>query len=81
MEPYIIMCRSLTYAQKSAKLAQKAGFYASVIKAPPNVSDEGCSYGIKVRRVDVDKILDLLKTGGISTGRVIALDGGRGGLT
>ena len=37
---YLIMCRSLTSAQKSAALLERKGISASVIKAPQGLSDE-----------------------------------------
>ncbi len=75
MEPYIIMCRSLTYAQKASKIANRAGFYASVAKAPALAGNQGCSYGIKVRSRDLDEITALLQSAGISVGKIFTADG------
>ena len=34
MTQYLLMCRSLTYAQKSVKLLERSGITAAVVKAP-----------------------------------------------
>ena len=42
----IILCRSLTQAQRAARLLERAGIFASVTKAPQNASTRGCTYGV-----------------------------------
>lgn len=42
------MCRSLTQAQKSAKLLEKKGITASVVKAPQGLSNHGCAYAVSL---------------------------------
>lgn len=34
----LIMCRSLTYAQRSSQVLERAGITATVLKAPQSVS-------------------------------------------
>ena len=41
MTQYLIMCRSLTKAQSSARLLESAGITASVVKAPQELSGAG----------------------------------------
>ena len=45
---YLIICRSLTYAQRSAKALERAGITATVLKTPQNIAAEGCGYSVKV---------------------------------
>ena len=45
---YILMCRSLTTAQKAQRLLQKKGVYAVVTKAPQAANPHGCTYGVRV---------------------------------
>lgn len=40
----LIMCRSLTYAQRSSQVLERAGITATVLKAPQSVSKTGCTY-------------------------------------
>ena len=44
----ILLCRSLTTAQKAARILQKSGIYAVVTKAPQSANPGGCTYGVKI---------------------------------
>lgn len=44
----LIMCRSLTYAQRSSQVLERAGITATVLKAPQSVSKTGCTYCVKL---------------------------------
>lgn len=69
MTQYLIMCRSLTYAQKASKLLERSGFTVTVVKAPQTLSLSGCAYAVTVR----GKIYDakqLLKKYEIPFGKV-----------
>lgn len=44
----LIMCRSLTYAQRSSQVLEHAGITATVLKAPQSVSKTGCTYCVKL---------------------------------
>ena len=74
MENYIIMCRSITYAQRGQRLLERSGISAYINKAPQNVSLEGCSYGIRIMRKNLFKALEILHKGGVKTGRVFKLE-------
>ena len=74
MQHYIIMCRSLTYAQRASRALERASIFASTTKAPQELTKEGCNYGVKVRARDLDRSLDLIKNIGLPTGRIIGLD-------
>ena len=50
MKQYLIMCRSLTNAQKSVKLLERSGIFGSVVKAPGELSGKGCGYAVSLRR-------------------------------
>ena len=43
----LILCRSLTYAQRSSRVLERAGITAVVRKAPLSVSKTGCTYCVK----------------------------------
>ena len=47
---YLIMCRSLTNAQRSAAILERKGISASVIKAPQGISTSGCGYALSLYR-------------------------------
>ena len=71
---YIIMCRSMTYAQRAAKALQNAGVFASVTKAPQRANPGGCTYGVKIGERNLARARAVLKQAGVPTGKVFALD-------
>lgn len=44
----ILMCRSLTAAQRAAHTLLNNGIFASVTKAPQSANPGGCTYGVKI---------------------------------
>ena len=49
MLQYLIMCRSLTYAQRASAALERAGISAPIARAPQELTTEGCGYSVKVR--------------------------------
>lgn len=45
---YLIMCKSLTNAQRSSLLLERKGISATVIKAPQGLSTRGCAYALSL---------------------------------
>lgn len=48
MSFYFIPCRSLTYAQRTAKVLERAGITAYTARTPKTIAREGCGYGVKI---------------------------------
>ena len=74
MQYTIIMLRSLTYAQRAARALERMGFFVSVTKAPQELAQTGCHYGVKVRAANLDDALAMLERSGFQPGRIIGLD-------
>ena len=73
MTQYLLMCRSLTYAQKSVKLLERSGITAAVVKAPQGLSS---SYAVSLYR-NFDAALGLLRSSGLISGKIFSrADGG-----
>ena len=47
---YLIMCRSLTNAQRAALLLERRGISAVVVKAPQSLRQNGCGYALSLYR-------------------------------
>ncbi len=62
---YILMCRSLTTAQKAAHTLQRAGIYAVVTKAPQSANPGGCTYGVKIAERNMTSAMRELSAAGI----------------
>lgn len=71
---FIIMCRSLTYAQRASRLLDSSGIYAGLTKAPQGVTPEGCTFGVKVQEKHVRKALAIIRSSGIKVGRVFTVN-------
>ncbi len=72
MVHYIIICRSLTYAQRTAKALERVGITAIVMRPPEDIAT-GCAYGVKLRENRLSAALRVLKDAGLSHGKVYML--------
>ena len=62
---YLIVCRSLTYAQRTAAVLERAGITARILRAPRSIAGEGCSYAVKVSERRLAESLVLLNRAGL----------------
>ena len=69
----LIMCRALTYAQRSSQVLERAGITATVLKAPQSVSKTGCTYCVKLYDSRLVRALALLDRAAIRRGKVYRL--------
>lgn len=58
---YLIICRSLTYAQRTAATLERAGISAHIMRAPRVISESGCSHAVKVSERRLTDALTVLK--------------------
>lgn len=65
---YLIMCRSLTSAQRAASTLEKRGITATIIKAPQGISTSGCGYALSLYKY-FEEASKLLKNNGMLTGK------------
>lgn len=73
---YLIMCRSLTIAQKSAAILERKGISASVVKAPQGLSTKGCGYALSLYRKFDEASMILYNNGLLNGKRFKRFDGG-----
>ena len=71
----VLMCRSLTSAQKAARLIQNHGIFAVVTKAPQSANPGGCTYGVKIAERNRGAALEILALAGIEVLQVVELPG------
>lgn len=60
MVNYLIMCRSLTYAQKIAKTLERAGINAWIIRSPASITPSGCSHSVKIAERNLTRALQVI---------------------
>ena len=73
---YLLLCRSLTYAQRCEKLLGQKGITAAIIKAPREAAVNGCSYCLRIHERYKETALDLLGRAGLAPDRIFRLDNG-----
>ncbi len=69
---YLFMCRSLTYAQRSARVLERAGITGTVARAPKLASSRGCGYCVIVAPRNKERALSILAAAGLSPERVLS---------
>lgn len=70
MTNYLLTYRSLTYAQKTSRILERAGIGVSIVRTPQEISSEGCGYALKVKGSELKRALTLLKVSDASPKRV-----------
>ena len=65
----IILFRSLTYAQRGVYTLRAQGIPATVVKAPPETTDRGCTYAAGVSYRSLRRALSVLDSRDVSHGR------------
>lgn len=63
---YLIMCRSLTYAQRTVRILERGGISGHLMRAPKSISKEGCTYCVKISERKLVGALRLLQREGLS---------------
>lgn len=69
MHQYLILCRSLTYAQRAVVALERAGITAATARTPQELTDGGCGYCVKVSERRFHEALTVLEKAGAPFGR------------
>lgn len=70
---YLIVCRSLTYAQRTETALARAGITAHILRSPKVIDSEGCSHSVKVSERSLAPALVVLSKVGLSPKRVFIM--------
>ena len=60
MEHYIILARSVTYAQRMQKSLGRAGIRCHVFRPPRDLTEMGCAYAVRIAVSDLPEALTAL---------------------
>jgi hypothetical protein len=63
---YYIICRSLTYAQRTAAALQQWKISCSVLRAPKAVATSGCTYAVRISADQLSQSLTRLNQAGLN---------------
>ena len=72
---YLILCRSLTYAQRTAAALERAGIGAHIFRAPRAVAGEGCAHCVKLAERNLARALQVLNRAGLPPRRIFLTEG------
>ena len=72
---YLIVCRSLTYAQRTAAVLERVGIAARLMRSPRIIAGEGCGYSVKIAERNLALALTTLARQGLSPKRVFLQTG------
>ena len=61
MEQYLILARSVTYAQRMQRALVQAGIRCRIARAPRDVTDLGCAYAVQIAVPDLTPALLALR--------------------
>ena len=71
---YLITFKTLTQAQRAARLLERAGYTLSIRRVPADLSRSGCGYAVTLRKAAYDAVA-LLKANGLWTGKLFRREG------
>jgi len=71
---YLFMCKSLTYAQRTAKTLEQAGVFSSIVKSPTELSARGCGYSVAVAVKKAKRAAEIIRSSKLPQGRVYLED-------
>lgn len=72
---YLIVCRSLTDAQRTAAALERAGITARILRSPKSIAGEGCSHSVKVSQRSLPDALRVLERAALSPKRIFITAG------
>ena len=61
MEHYLIIARSITYAQRMQRALGKAGIRCRIFRAPRDLTSSGCAYAMELAPPDLSAALQILR--------------------
>lgn len=78
MDSYLILCRSLTYAQRTSRVLERIGIKGYISRLPSIIAGEGCGYCVKISGRNLNAAVKLLREEGMAPKQVFAENGDGG---
>lgn len=66
VEHYIILARSVTYAQRMRKSLERSGIRCQIFRPPRDLTDLGCAYAVRIAVSDLPGALTALHRDGLN---------------
>lgn len=61
MTHYLMIARSVTYAQRMQRILAREGIRTTIYRAPRELTDLGCAYAIRIAVSDFEQALLILR--------------------
>ena len=71
MNHYLIVCRSVTQAQRVSRLLTMADIFNQVFRSPIGTTERGCSYSVRVRADHLNRAMAILQEHHIDPMKVV----------
>lgn len=72
---YLIVCRSLTFAQRTAAALERSGVPAHILRTPGAISPKGCSHSVKIAQRRLTQALVALNRVGLTPEQIYITQG------
>ena len=76
MEHYIILARSVTYAQRMQKSLGRAGIRCYIFRPPRDLTDMGCAYAVRIVISDLPEAKAVLQRDGLNPVQIFIYQNG-----
>ncbi len=67
----LIICRSVTYAQRAQFILHRKGYTATVVRPSVEIIGDSCGFAVKIAQRFLADAINILKTNGITPERVV----------
>ena len=77
MEHYLILARSITYAQRMQSVLTRAGIRCQVFRAPRELTSLGCAYTVRISAADLTPAMIILRREALNPVQIFFYQNGR----
>ncbi len=67
----LIVCTSLTYAQRTAAVLERRGIPSAVVRTPSEYAVNGCGYSVRIQQRYIEGAGAALEEAGLSPVRIV----------
>jgi len=67
----IIAMRSMTLVMKGKRLLERVNIYSETVSLDTTVTRNGCAYGLKISRYDLDEVLNEFDRKNLAYGEIL----------
>ena len=77
MEYYLILARSVTYAQRMQRSLERVGIRSRFARAPRDLTNLGCAYMVQIAAADLSQALVAIHRDGLDPVQIFIFQNGR----